>query len=224
MALHFRPMPNLKRIRERPRWLVIFLVLASVNILVELLMQPYLVQSLLHHLPPSVTEQDKLVVAQSLERGSFARLAFLPIRLLIGWWSFALLLYYISSSLLSRQPLRFAHIFSLEVRAEAILLLAKGATLFRLMIDSSSLSSRSTVPLSCAEFFPVNDYSIFTFLNSLNFFTIAYLAILTIGISVLYAVSKAKALFFVCIAWGISILFNVSVVAVLRDQMFLLLN
>jgi hypothetical protein len=53
---------------------------------------------------------------------------------------------------------------------------------------------------------------------------IAYLVILIVGISVLYAVSKVKALFFVILAWGISLLFNISIITVLRDQLHLLVN
>lgn len=215
---------KLNIIQAKPRWLLIFLTLALVSVVIEILMHPYSVQSVLHHLPSSATNQDKLAVAQTLDQGLFARAAFLPIRLLFGWATFALMLYYICGFLVPHKIFRFIQIFSLEVGAEAILILAKVAALLHLVINSPNPGSRIFIPLSCADFIPTHDYSTFIFLNSLNVFTVGYIAILTIGISVVCSISKFKALFIVSIVWGISALFNVGIITVLCDRLHLLVN
>lgn len=215
---------KLNIIQAKPRWLLLFLMLALVSVVVEILMHPYSVQSVLHHLPSSATNQDKLVVTQTLDQGLFARAAFLPIRLLFGWATFALMLYYICGFLIPRKIFRFIQIFSLEVSAEAILILAKAAALLQLVINSPNPGSRIFIPLSCVDFIPTHDYSTFTFLNSLNVFTVGYIAILTMGISVVCRISKIKALFIVGIVWGISALFNIGIITVLRDRLHLLVN
>jgi hypothetical protein len=220
----FQLSQSIKNIQAKPRWLSILLVLSVVAVLIEILMHSYLVESVLQHLPPSATAQDKLLVAQALKQELIVRAAFLPIRLLIGWTFFALLLYSICRFLIPQNIFRFIQIFVLEIRAEFILMLARVATLIGFIVNSSAINSRITVPFSLAYFFPATDYSIFAFLNSINIFSIMYITFLTVGISVLCNVTKRKALFIVIVVWGVSVLFNIVLLTVFRDRLHLLIN
>lgn len=210
--------------RQKPRWLLLFLVLSGLSILLEVFIQPYSVQAVLNHLPQSVTELDKLSVLQNLNQELFTRVAFLPIRLLIGWGVFSYLLYYICTFLSPQKPFRFVHVFSLEVHAETALILGKIAMFFRLATDPINIIARLTIPFGCTDFIEVKNYTAFTLLNSVNIFTFAYIAILSVGISTICEMSKVRAFITACIAWGIAILFNVGSIMALQDVFHLLVN
>jgi hypothetical protein len=205
-------------LKQKPRWLLFFFILSVISISIEVLMQPYSISSVLSYLPTSVIEQDKLSVVQTLQRGLFTRLAFLPIRMLIGWGIFGYLLYYICTFLSPQKSFRFVHLFSLEVHAESALILAKAAMFLSLVTDSSNQISRLTIPFSCMDLALVDNYSIFTLLNSINIFTFVYIAFLALGVSTICGMSKVKAFLIVCVTWGIATLFNVGIITVLQDS------
>jgi hypothetical protein len=184
-------------------------------------MQPFIIQSLLHHLPSSVTEQDKIDLLLMFDKEMFVRVIFVPVKLLIGWSAFTLLLYYLMLTIVPQRRFSFVYLFAIEVRAEIILVLAKLGMLLRMMIDNQSWSYRFEIPLSCAAFIPVNDYSFFTFLNSINIFTAGYITVISLGISFLYSISKTRAVFIAFLAWGLSSLANVSLIKLLQDQLHL---
>lgn len=213
-----------KNFKQKPRWLLFFLVLSGISILVEVLIQPYLVQSVLNHLPLSVTEYDKLSVVQNLNQEFFTHAAFLPIRLLIGWGLFGYFLYYICTFLSPQKSFRFVHVFSLEVHAESAVILGKIAMFVRLVSEPVNIISRLTIPFSCTDFIVMKNYAAFTLLNSVNFFTFIYIPILSIGISTICEMSKVRAFIATCIAWAIAILFNVGSIIVLQNVFRLLVN
>jgi hypothetical protein len=214
----------IKNFQQKPRWLLFFLVLSGLSILMEVLIQPYWVQAVLNHLPQSVAEQDKLSVVQNLNQELFTRAAFLPIRLLIGWGLFGSFLYYICTFLSPQKTFRFVHIFSLEVHAESALILGKIAMFFRLATEPINIISGLAIPFGCTDFIEVKNYAAFTLLNSVNIFTFAYIAILSVGISMICEMSKVRAFITACIAWGIAILFNVGSIMALQDVFHLLVN
>jgi hypothetical protein len=218
------PSTTLKKIREKPRWVIMFLVLASVSIGIGVLIHPYATRMLVSCLPTSVTDHDRIVAVQRLDQELFVRSAFLPIRLLLGWATFALALYYVCVTLLPHNSVRFIHLFSLEVHAEALLVVAKMAALLRMVFVPPIVGSPFIVPLSLAQFVRVHDYSMMSFLNSINFFTLAYLVFLGSGISIICAVRRIKALLVAGMVLAVSSLLNAGILTIMRDQFHLLVD
>ncbi len=220
--LFIQPTPTLRRLRASPDWLIAFLSLSALSIAIYILIHPYLVQAILSHLPPSATPEEKLVVAQTLNSELALRCLFLPIRLLIGWTSFAIILFLVCKSFVPPEPVFINKVFSLEVHAEVFNVCAQAATLLYLFIDGKSGNEPSLVPFSAAMFIASDNIVMFSLLNSLNIFTLIYFAILTIGISLQSEFSRSKSFVIVLIAWLALLLFNVGTIKLLQDTLHLI--
>ncbi|HEV8538388.1 MAG TPA: hypothetical protein VGR15_05620 [Bacteroidota bacterium] len=203
-------------IKSNPRWIVQFLILAVLSIILAVLAQPYVVHLTLDRLPSSATAEDKFIVQQALDGELYVRCAFLPIRLLIGWASFALLLFYACKGWRSKESVRFYHLWSLEVTAESVMVLAQAASLIYALTGGGSSFMRIPFGLDMV-FGPLADPVKRMALNSVNIFALGYLYLLTTGISVLYGQSKIKSFFPVLAVWSLSVMFNVGIVSLLRD-------
>jgi len=223
-SILFSPRETYMRIDSKPNWLGTFLILAILSIVMYALMHPFLVRAALAHLPSSAAPADKEVVAQTLRSELPVRCAFLPIRLLIGWSTFAFVLFAICKAFTPSEPVHFIKIFSLEVHAELINIVAQSATLINLFImKDASPNATALVPFSAAAFVGSKDIVTFSLLNSLNFFTLLYMAILTMGVSTQSGFSRVKSLLIVVLTWSAYLLFNVGTIKLMRDTMHLLI-
>ena len=108
-------------LKEQPRWLVSFLVLAVLSVVVEMLTESHAMRAMLDRLPSSATVADKTAVSAMLQEATKTRLAFFPVRLLTGWITFSLTLFYACRSLFPPGLYRLKHIIALEVHAEVVL-------------------------------------------------------------------------------------------------------
>ncbi len=200
-----------------------FILLSAAGVTIYILMHPFLVQATVAHLPSSATPEEREIVATTLRSELMLRCAFLPIRLLVGWSSFAVLLYALCRAFTPPKPIRFNRIFSLEVHAEATNLLAQLATLSYLILRSEGApNATSLVPFSIAMIVRPDTFTMFSLLNSLNFFTLLYIAFLTMGISIQSGFSRGKSLLIVFVTWSVSVLFNVGVLELMQDVMHLI--
>jgi hypothetical protein len=214
------PRHFVSQLNAKPRWLGTFILLSALSISLYILMHPYLVQSTLAHLPQSATPEDKEVVAQTLRNELPLRCAFLPVRLLIGWSTFAFVLFAICKAFTPPEPVRFIKILSLEVHAEVVNLLAQGATLAYLFVRGGDISNAtSLVPFSAAMFVRADTLVSFSLLNSLNFFTLYYIVFLTMGISVQSGLSRTKSFTVVALNWLTYLLLNVGALELTRHAM-----
>lgn len=213
---------RLQRITSSPNWIGPFLTLATLSVLLHFLLHPHLVRATLAHLPLSATPDDKAAVAQALTDELPLRLLFLPVRLLVGWSAFALLLFGIGVAFRLPERLHFVKVFALEVRAEAFNILAQYAALFYLLLTGRTQMRALEVPFSVAMLVPSNDIVLFSLLNSLNLFTLCYLILLTWGISVQSGCWRTKAVLIVCLTWSLWLLFHVGTTSFLREALHLL--
>ena len=217
----FQPRQAAESIKARPRWLAQYIVLASVSVIITVLMHPHIVHLTLYHLPSSATVQDKFIAEQSLNQELGIRCAFLPVRLLIGWVTFALMLFYACKAWAVREAVRFFDVFSLEVLAESVLVIAQAATLINVAVTGGA-TSFVKVPLGIDMFFSsLPDATVQMTLNSINVFGVWYIVLLTIGISSLYGLSKVKSCITVLAVWCLAVIFNIGVVSLLRDALSL---
>ncbi|MBX2992501.1 MAG: YIP1 family protein [Bacteroidetes bacterium] len=219
-AILYSPGATLARIKSKPEWLAPFLMLAAISIVLYVLTHPFLIEATLAHLPASANAGDKAAVAQTLHSELPLRSSFLPIRLLIGWSSFACTLFLIGRTVRSPEQLHFVKVFSLCVHAEMIGVLSQLATLIGLTLRGSVfLKMPALVPFSAAYLISTKDSVTFSLLNSINFFTLLYVLVLTKGISVQSGMSRRKSLIVVLLAFLGLLLFDAGAVALLRNTL-----
>jgi len=192
------------------------------SIIAYVLTYPYAIQETLSHLPPSAFEADRQAVAQSLQQDLGIRCMFLPVRLIVGWSSFALILFYACKAFGQAVPCRFDQVFSLEVHAEFTTVLAKFSTFAWINLRGTQDGASMQVPFSAAALVhPWNDFPAIALLNSLNIFILWYLVIVIVGVSVLTGFKTGKAFLVVLCVWSVSVLFNIAVLMFMRDGLHL---
>jgi hypothetical protein len=217
------PRKTLEELKNNPRWFAPFVVLAAVSIVCYGLTHPALVQSTVMHLPHSATPADKVIVDESLRQELPLNLAFLPIRLFMGWSAFSLVLFHLSKAPGGHQPVRFSQILSLEVHSEVASALAGIATtaftLFRAPGDGPARIPLSILSVTAWS----QDFIASTFLSSINIFSVWQIGILSTGVSVICGYRFVRASGIALLAWGFSLLFNLAVLQMVKDELHLLL-
>jgi len=122
-----------------------------------------------------------------------------------------------------RQPLK-----ELQRRGYANVLMdvvtfdAKFSTLVWIILRGAQDGTSMQVPFSVAALVhPRDDFPAIALLNSLNIFTLWYVVVVIVGVSVLTGFRPAKAFLVVFCVWSVSVLFNVAVLTFMRDGLHL---
>ena len=223
-SLLLTPRKTLTRIAAKPDWLMTFLILSAISVVIAFLMHPFVINATLAHLPDSATSAEKEAVAQSLRSDLPVRCFFLPVRLIVGWSAFAFVLFLTAKSFAPPSGVRFIKVFALTVHAELVTVLSSAATLINMSVGGDSVpNGTALVPFSAAAYIDAKDIVSFALLNSLNFFTLVYIVLLTEGMSKITGFSRPKSLLVVMLTWSTYMLFNVGTIRFLRDTMHLLI-
>ena len=213
-----QPKRAASRIKLKPHWLVAFLTLSALAVLAEHFLQPFALHDLYHHLPQSVTPHDRIEIEQDFHESAFSRLLFCPIRLFVGWGLFALVLYTVCRAIVPRERFRLQHIFAIEIHAEAANILARFAALVVLVIARGSTGGNLLVPLGAEQLFRPSDLFTASILNSMNGFSLLYVVLLSASLEVIGGIGRLRAFFIVFVVWSISVLVNIGILALLRDE------
>ena len=213
------------RLKRRPRWLLVFLLLNIALAGFEIGMDPLFREAAFGRLPAGATEQDRVALSEMLDRQVPLRLAFLPVRNVLGWGLFALCLYFTALAFRPLAPVRFVQVFALEVWAETALLLGNLATLIREWLAPSEAAQFHNVPpLSLLDLIPTaGSLELDAMLGALNLFSGFYLLMLTMGMAAICGFRTRKALVVVLSVWGASLVLNAGALAALRDLLHLAL-
>lgn len=216
----FQPKRIAEAIKCKPRWVAQVLILAGLSVIISVLTHPFVVETALHHLPSSASDADKAALTRMFDDELGVRLAFLPIRLLLGWTTFALLLFYVCRTWRSPEAVRFSQLFSLVVSAESITILAQLTSFVGMQFITSELSFGFVNPPSTLMIVgaPI-DFITASFLNSINIFAVWNAVILIVGVRILYGFSTWKALVTIIVGWGVLTVSNLAVLALLRDTL-----
>lgn len=204
-------------IRKNPRWLGSFLILGALSLLVQILIDSHAMGAMLDRLPPSATTGDKTVVGAMIRGGMFTRLAFFPVRLLAGWAVYSLALYYACRSFFPPGLFRMRHILALEVHAEVVPLLEKIGTL--ILAAGGRMDAPMQVPFSLATVVHADSFSWYAVLSAFNPFEVLYVALLGAGISAITGLRWWKAGAASAGVWGLSVMANAAMIAVLNDSL-----
>jgi hypothetical protein len=218
-----RPAEAVARFRERPSWVAPFLVLTVAGIALLICRHPEAARLTLEHLPASATEADHDRVRSILDRELLFRCLFLPVRLLIGWGSFAVLLDLGCRSLLGTRAAGFRHFFALEVHAESVLLLSQIAVMIAQLLGMHTFNGYPQIhPISLAAMVASRpDFVLTSLLGITNIFTLWYLFLLVYGAAVFCGTRMRRALLPVIAVWLLSVGFDLGVTSLLRDALHL---
>lgn len=206
------------KVKENPRWLGAFASITVVSMVVAVFTAPFAKQITLLALSKKLqADQAEQALAMS-ERFQYIGLAIAPIFLLLRWLVIAAVLYFLAI-LLGTEALRFKTVYAVVVYSEMILLLMGVINILLLYlkgIDSVHhiTDFQAIVGLDILLTNKAANLPLFTLLNSVNVFSIWYLATLTIGIAVVTNFSKLKAAVLVASVWLLGVGFQVALTAI----------
>ncbi|HTK81213.1 MAG TPA: YIP1 family protein [Bacteroidota bacterium] len=216
LEILIRPRSAAEMIKQRPQWVWQFVILALVSVSLAILLHPHVVNMTLDRLPASATVQDRMEVGRMMNQDLATKSAFLPMRMLIGWSAFALMLLFACKTWRTFEPVRWYQVFSLEIAAETTLVLGQVAALVYASLNQALAFVR--IPFGVDQIMPPSaDTLVLMALNSVNVFSLWYIVMLAIGVRTLYGISMMKSLITVVAVWSISQIVNVSILWFLRD-------
>ncbi len=207
----FRPREAALQIAARPRWLGAFLFLSVLSVIISAAGYPHFVQEMLTRLPPSASKEDKEFLVTSLSRELPARLAFLPIRLFLGWGSFALLLFYLAKMFEPKEVIQFRQMLALEVHSEAIGVAAG------IVVTGLLISGIGGISLSLADVWngPLLQE---TMLRQVSLAALWQILVQGVALSHLCGFGKLRGFLVVALTWAITASLNIGAVQIIIDQ------
>lgn len=218
--IYATPTDAFLNIKEKPQWIVAFCFIAFATIVAAFFTGPLTIQIMHVTLSQSGNlekEQIERAIAFS-ERFQYIGLAIAPIYLLLRWLVIAGVLYFLAI-LLGTEALKFKTVYTVVVYSEMILLLMGVINILLLYLKGVDSVHHITdlqaiVGLDVLLTDKTANLPLFTLLNSVNVFSIWYLATLTIGISIATNFSKLKAGVLVTSVWLIGVGFQVALTAI----------
>jgi hypothetical protein len=204
-----------RTLQRRPRWLGAFLFLAALWVLFGFLEHPSALRATLERLPVSAAGPGQAAVVRALDEGLLLRLAFLPLRLLLGWGTFAALLWGAGRSFLPAGSAGFLQTLALEVHAEAAMTISRG---IECAATLGGMPAARIHPFSLEWIFGgTGDPLVQFLLRSTNLCTLWYGALLAGGVTVLFRCRFRTAILLVAGVWLVSLGFSLGAIALLRD-------
>lgn len=220
MLVH--PYAVAERIRQRPSWLMAATCLSFISVAMMIIMRSHVFEMTMSHLPSSATNDDKRMLTSLFDQRLGAELAFLPIRLLAGWVCTALVIFFLQTMWSSHDRMQFQQIFSLEIHAEVFTIVGRIAAGFALLFSTHDLKVILSIPLGLDSILPPSENIITSmFLNSINIFSLGYICVLGIGLSVFGKLHTAKGCITSLLAWSLTTTLNIAVIALLREKLHL---
>ncbi len=209
------PTEVFEELKQKPRWAVAFLTISFFTIVIALLSLPLSRQIMLQAVSRGgAVEGAQLEQAQ---RFQYVGSILIPLTLLFKWLVSAALLYFMTILAGSGQ-IRFKEVYAAVVFAEMILLLmavvnllllvAKGADSIRHITDLQGIIGMDFLMPDRTSNLPL-----FTLLNNINIFNIWYIAVLSIGISVMSGFSRVKSALLVTTMWLLGVGLQVAIAA-----------
>jgi hypothetical protein len=214
-----RPARYAESLRERPRWVASFVVVCVLYIVLGLASAGSRASLTAGHLPPAATPAARDATKEMLDGAIVVRSLFLPVRLFAGWSLFALALLYACRAWKSRSGLRFVQVFAAVVYSEIAPLL--GAVAALLVAGSSGADAAQSppwVPGGLDLLIATHDFTARYALNSVNVFSLAYIALLTVTLSGATGLSRAKSAVSALFAWAAALFVNAAIIHALRSE------
>lgn len=202
-------------LKNRPNWFIPFILITLLTIGVGYFLLPFKQEIMFSTLSAQIGEVRAQETLSNANRFAFVGLLFAPVPLLIKWLLVAALLYY-AAILFDAHNVTFKKIFSIVVHTEFILLLIGIINILILEIKGitsvNNLSDLQTIV--GLEYFlknKTNDIYLFTILSNFNIFTIWYVIVLAIGLSIVSQLEKWKSSIIVSFVWLFGVGFQIAI-------------
>ncbi len=209
----FSPTKAFQGIDKKPKWLIAFSVIAVGTFIVNYLSLPFIVQVAKLSIPPGMSpnefENKFNTMKLMLIIGIFS-----PLFLLIGFLFIALILWLIIS--LFSDEADFKKTFSMVVHCGIIPFLGSVLTLIILQlrgVNSIKSAVDAQVSLGLDIFLRSQDLSLpfKVFLSNINVFSIWWVLLLALGISITSKISKTKSAFIAIFLWLFSVAVQIGI-------------
>ncbi len=185
-----------QNIKTSPKWLIAFLFMFIVSATCGYFMEPFTQKVMEHTLSAKMSDEQVRQTLDVASRFHFLLLLFSAVPLFAKWLFISLFLY-LGAILLNAEKTNFRNIYSAVVHSELILLLMLMLNVLILHVKGVE-SVNNITDLNAIiglEYFlgdKIHNIPLYTFLNNFNVFSIWYLVILIIGISVICQIEKWK--------------------------------
>jgi hypothetical protein len=204
-------------LKQKPNWILPFVVISVAAVLVEWFSFPFVLKLTLASLPPNAAQQHVNEAAAYLSEQRFINMSFIPVKLLFGLSIFALLLYYSCLIFKPREKIQFKQLLTAVVFSEMILMV--GRIISFVIVLSKGVGHVNTISELNNSFgldllLPVANANLpmYNLMSSINPFSVWYIAVLSVGVSILSGFSKAKAAILTTSLWLVVLGFGAAVI------------
>ncbi len=222
LNIYIAPKRVFLSLKENPQWFLPFLILSIIALIIEWFSFPYVLKVTIANLPPNAAQQHIQDAASYLHGQRAINAAFIPIKLMAGWSLFALVLYYVCLVFKPIEQIRFRHVFAVVVFSEMTPVVGKIFSLVAALVKGiehvntvSELNNLYGLDL----LFPgaTANLPLFTLICNMNPFSLWYLMVLTIGVSVVTGFGKIKSAIVVVCVWLLALGFGAAVVQLVQE-------
>lgn len=206
-------------LRERPRWIVAFAAISILSIGIAWFLAPVSLQLVQNMISVRLDEEQVQRTLAVAKRFQYNTLALTPVLVLGKWLILAGLIYFLSVLVGDAERVRFRTLYAVVAHTEMIFVLmaivnvlllhAKGPDSVQHVTDLQAIVGLEVILKERAGNLPL-----FTLLNSVNVFSIWYVATLSIGIAVITGFSKAKSAVLVTGVWLLGVGYQVAMAAI----------
>lgn len=213
------------RLKKQPRWFLAFVIISSVSIVAAWLLLPLSETVLVSMIGDKLDAEQARWIVSATHRLEYLSLILRPLILLIRWLIIASVVHFLSILLSTAWHVRFTSVYAVVVHSEVILLLMVVVNLV-ILYASGPDSMKSAMDLQAIvglEFFLTDSSknpALFTVLNSINLFSVWYVATLAIGTSVLTGFSKLKSSIISSTVWLLGVGVQVAFTAISAQTNF----
>lgn len=208
-------------IRSRSPWFWPFIVAVVLQVAAYLLSYSARIEAMQSLLPETATAHDRLAAAQMIWNWAPTRCLFLPLRLLFAWSVFAFTLFYLIRLFNPPNPVRFRQFLSLEIFAEW--LPALGGVIAALLpgFYAHATSPLAPAPLSLLMVAAPQNWIMGMILGWVNVFQVAFLIILSAGLSWITGFGKFKSFLLVLFVWCLALFTEISLLQISSQPVYL---
>lgn len=182
------------RLREKPTWVVVLIILVAGNLALFRLLAPYASHAALTMAPPGLTDEQVGLFQEQVLRGQTIGFYLVPALVMLKWAAAAGFLWILVNLFVN--DVSFEQLFSLAGYANLVPLLESGYVILILALRKfSSIHSPLDlqVPIGLNLVVPTQNLGLYTLLGMINLFELWYVYLLMVAIEVLTRCSRRRA-------------------------------
>ena len=208
--LILEPSRLFKSLKEKPNWLIPFIIVSILGIVFALLMQPASAQVSIAKLQETLTSGQIEQAMQTAKRLGWISISLLPLITLIRWSIISAL--FLTLSNLFTDKMNFKKTFSIVSYCNIILALGMGVNVGTIYLRGlDTVSSPHDLWLIGLNFWSPETLGLpmSLFLSEITVFSVWYVVLITLGLKIVADLSKWKAVFISVFVWLLSVGFKV---------------